>query len=79
MGSKWFEVTIQAVKTIVVEVPDDWEPEEDRQDLATSFAMSEGIHDSTCDCTVDYAQTQELITAYDIELAKHHADEVFHA
>lgn len=77
MASKWFEVKIQAWKTVVVEVPDDWQPERDRQELAQEHAAEESF--PCINCEVDGRKTRRLETSEDIESAKRHADEVFAA
>ena len=78
MGSKWFEVVVTATKICVVEVPDEWEPERDRQELAEEYAVDEAFN-SVASKAADTANTLFLETPEDVATAKRHADEVFGA
>ncbi|HBS81515.1 MAG TPA: hypothetical protein DD989_23110 [Pseudomonas sp.] len=70
--SEFYEVKLTAYKVVVVEVPDDYEPDQDREDLACKLA---------CEQTFSFVsevetEAEKLTGATEVEEAKRHADEV---
>lgn len=70
--SKWFEITVQASKVVVVEIADD--SDVDPEDEARSIARSEAF--SFCD-EVETPGLLLLETPEQIACAKRSADEVY--
>ena len=69
--SKWYEVTVQAWKVVVVEIEDD--TERDPEDEAMEIARDEAF--SFCQET-EVVKIEKLDTPERIEQAKLHADEI---
>lgn len=69
--SKWYEVTVQAWKVVVVEIEDD--TERDPEDEAMEIARDEAF--SFCQ-EIEVVKIEKLDTPERIEQAKRHADEI---
>lgn len=70
--SEFYEVKLVATKVVVIEIPDDFRPGEDRADLACQLADTEVFPF----CSDVEAEASKLETEHEIEQAKRHADEV---
>ena len=72
MATRFYEVTVIASKTVVVEV-------EDNGDEASKMEASNfAFHEAFSGCTnIDVNSVTHLKTEHEIEQSKRHADEVF--
>jgi hypothetical protein len=71
MASKWFEVSVIAEKTIVIEIDEDCP--RDLKEEAESEAMADATSYSS---NVEVNMTRELTEKHQIDGAKRHADEI---
>lgn len=72
MATRFYEVTVIASKTVVVEVDDNGDEASKME--ASNFAF----HEAFSGCTnIDVDSVTHLKTEYEIEQSKRHADEVF--
>ncbi len=72
MATRFYEVTVTATKTVVVEVEDNGDEASKME--ASDFAFDECFSGR---CDVEVQSTKPLETEHDIEQSKRLADEVF--
>lgn len=70
--SQFYEVKLVATRVVVIDIPDDYRPGEDRANLACQLAETEVFPF----CSDVEAEACKLGSEHEIEQAKRHADEV---